>query len=188
MKTLPTLLKPLPMFARAKACLSLLPLSSKPRVCWRRWQNSDTWTANWALSMLVSLSQSLTQWEGTQHANSALVNSCLCVSGKILTLGRRIGHSPCRGCVPAITLHRRLAPAVRPIVFPSNNCKKQASAGCRVNFFGRKLFVEMSRQMLERSCKCKGENCLWKFQVNHTQFRFPRRDPQVKVFLPKLIF
>ena len=47
-------------------------------------QNCDTWTANWALSMLVSLSQSLTQWEGTQHANSALVNSCLCVSGKIL--------------------------------------------------------------------------------------------------------
>ena len=143
MKTLPTLLKPLPMFARAKACLSLLLLSSKPRVCWRRWQNSDTWTANWALSMLVSLSQSLTQWEGTQHANSALVNSCLCVSGKILTLGRRIGHSPCQGCVPAITLHRRLGPAGRSIVFPSNNGKKAASAGCRVNF-------------------SRWQNCLWR--------------------------
>ena len=39
------------------------------------WQTCETRTENWALSMLVSLSQSLTQWEGTQRAQSAQCTS-----------------------------------------------------------------------------------------------------------------
>ena len=52
-----------------------------------------------------------------------------------------VGHSPCWGGVPTITLHRRHSPAARPIVFPTNNCKK--AAGCRVNF-------------------SRWQNCLWR--------------------------
>ena len=110
-------------------------------------QNCDTWTANWALSMLVSLSQSLTQWEGTQHAHSALYTDgeqlfvCVRQNSDTWTSNWVVGHSPCSGGVPTITLHRRHRPAARPIVFPTNNCKK--AAGCRVNF-------------------SRWQNCLWR--------------------------
>ena len=59
--------------------------------------------------------------------------------------------------------------------------QKSSERGLPSQFFPlAKLFVEMSRQMLERVCKRDGvgRNCLWKLLLNHTRSWFPRKAHQ----------
>ena len=83
-----------------------------------------------------------------EHQLSTYARLCFRQNSDTWTSNWVVGHSPCWGGVPTITLHRRHSPAARPIVFPTNNCKK--SCGLPSQLFSlAKLFVEMSRQMLE---------------------------------------
>ena len=124
------------------------------------WQNCDSWTANWALSMLVTLSQSLTQWEGTQHVTSGGHGPEPCTAV--------VQHQECYVCGAHLyvrqnsdtwTLNWALS---MPGLCPRNYFAPTARSRCAHDCLSKQQLQKTTERRLPHTIFPASQNCLWR--------------------------